>query len=121
MSQRRKKTNSFKCCVYLYVCCQRPDPELAANVLHIGLWTPREWQTSSSASRCLEIRQWLTQFAAVTYCFRRARLQFRRECNLDGGHTILDTLKVLFLSRASSSSVADAVRFVCDRSNSSVD
>jgi len=100
---------------------KRPDPEFAANVLHICLWTPHEWQTSLSTSKYLEIRQWLIQFAAVTFCFRIARLHFRQECNLDGGHAIADTLKVLFLSRVSSSSVADAVRFACDRSNCSVD
>lgn len=97
--------------LYLDV-CQRPDPELIANALHLNLWAPDCWKHSLPSQ--LEIRRWMIQFAAETFLLSSPYNVQRHSDAKCSNISVVNALKVQFLSRANPSSVTAAAQLLWD-------
>lgn len=95
----------------------RPDPELIANTLHLSLWAPRHWKQSLPSR--LEVKRWITQFAAETYMLSSPHNVQRPNDKQFGEFSVMNALKVQFLSRANTSSVTEAADLLYDISTCS--
>jgi serine/threonine protein kinase len=87
---------------------ERPEPVIVANALHVLLWAPEDlvvsWQRKDKTHLLdFEIRRWIVQFAAVLHCG-----QFGK----NGDASVVETLQQMFLSRADSQLIHDAVQLL---------
>lgn len=88
----------------------RPEPELIANVVHLSLWAPHSWRQSLPSR--LQIKRWITQFAAETYLLSSPYSVEWRDDTRCGNTSINNALKVQFLWRANPSAVGEAARLL---------